>query len=281
LLTTDLQLAGFYGEFEPASSPPPAALPADPCSLASADWDTWLVFHVLGYDDSGFVSANCSLANRKPGTDVLVVRRARTCLAGVGGCEGAVAGQPYIQTSLCMTEVATHKVGLEGTTTFDLKNKDCAATAGKRQYYVRIYFVSSDNGAGTAVPTLSRLDLTGSGWAMTPMVEGIEEFSVEYGLDNDGDGAPDEYAANPSDHPKGACVGACPVDNWMNVVTVRFHVLARNLDASPGYADAKTYELGIDQDGNPITVSPGGPYRRHVFSSLVRIANAAGRRDRP
>ena len=114
-----------------------------------------------------------------------------------------------------------------------------------------------------------------------PLVEGIENFQVEYGLDADGDGAPEVYAANPSDYPKGACAGACPVNNWLNVVTIRFHVLARNVDASPGYADGKVYELGIDDNGAPVMLTPGGPYRRHVFSSLVRIANASGRRDRP
>ena len=78
-----------------------------------------------------------------------------------------------------------------------------------------------------------------------------------------------------------ACAGACPVNNWLNVVTIRFHVLARNVDASSGYADGKVYELGIDDNGAPVMLMPGGPYRRHVFSSLVRIANASGRRDRP
>lgn len=281
LISTDLRLAGFYGEFDAASAPAPAALPADPCSLAEADWNAWLPLHVVGFDGAGFASANCSLANRKPGTDVVMVRRARTCAAGLAGCEPAAAGLPYIQTSLCASENTLHKLGLEGATAFDLKKKDCTTVADKRQYYARIYYLSTDNGAGAAVPTLMRLDLTGAGWSATPLVEGIEEFNVEYGLDSDGDGAPDVYAADPSDYPAGACTGACPVNNWMNVVTVRFHLLARNLEASPGYADTKTYELGRDAGGAAVSVTPGGPYRRHVYSSLVRIANAAGRRDTP
>jgi type IV pilus assembly protein PilW len=281
LISTDLRLAGFFGEFDAAASPVPGALPADSCSLAAADWEAWLPLHVLGYDGAGFVSPNCTLANHKPGTDVVVVRRARTCAAGLAGCEPAVAGQPYIQTSLCASEVTSHKLGVEGGTTFDLKKKDCTTLSEKRQYFARIYYISTDNGASASIPTLMRLELTGAGWAATPLVEGIEEFNAEYGLDSDGDGAPDVYVANPSDYPQGACTGACPVSNWMNVVTARFHLLARNLDASPGYVDAKTYELGKDAIGNAVSVTPGGPYRRHVYSSLVRIANAAGRRDPP
>lgn len=281
LLSTDLRLAGFYGEFDPAALPVPGGLPADPCSLATADWEAWLPLHVYGFDNAGFASVNCAFPNRLAGTDVLIVRRARTCLAGVAGCDPAVAGLPYLQVSLCASEATPYKMGLEGGAIFDLKRKDCVGAAEKRQYYTHIYFINADNGVGDAVPTLMRLELTGAGWSVVPLVEGIEGFQVEYGLDSDADGAPDAYVANPSDYPKGACGGACPVNNWANVVTARFHVLARNLDRSPDYVDVKTYELGADEDGNPMTVTPGGPYRRHVYGSLVRIVNAAGRRDTP
>jgi type IV pilus assembly protein PilW len=281
LISTDLRLAGFFGEFNAGLAPAPPALPADACSLAATDWNTWLPLHVMGYDVAGFTSPNCTLANFKPGSDVLVVRRARTCVAGIGGCQAAVPGMPYIQASLCADEVTSHRLGLEGATTFDLKKKDCTTVAEKRQYLTRIYFVSTDNGDGEALPTLTRLELTGSGWIALPLVEGIEEFNIEYGMDTNGDGAPDAYAANPSDYPKGACAGSCPVTNWMNVVTARFHVLARNLDPSPKYVDGKTYELGRDENGTLVTVTPGGPYRRHVYSALVRIPNAAGRRETP
>jgi len=281
LISTDLRLAGFFGEFNAAQGSAPAALPADACSLAVTDWNAWLPFHLLGYDGAGFTSPNCTIANLKAGADVLVVRRARTCAAGVAGCQAAAPGMPYIQTSSCAGEVASHRLGLEGAATFDLKKKDCTTPAEKRQYLTRIYYLSTDNGDGEAVPTLMRLELTGAGWVAVPLVEGIEQFNIEYGIDTNGDGAPDVYAANPSDYPKGACAGACPVNNWMNVVTARFHVLARNLDPSPGYTDGKTYELGRDENGNTVSVTPGGAYRRHVYSALVRIANAAGRRETP
>ena len=281
VISNDLRLAGFYGEFDITLLAVPSAVPADPCSLTATDWSAWIPFYVQGYDGVGFASGNCALTNLKANTDVLVVRRARTCVAGVAGCDAAVAGQPYVQTSLCANEITPQKLGLEGTAVFDLKKKDCTANADKRQYFTHIYFISTDNGSGVSVPTLKRLELTGTSWTTSPLVEGIEEFNIEYGLDTDGDGAPDAYVANPSDYPKGACAGACPVTNWMNVVTVRSYVLARNLETSPDYSDTKTYGLGKDIDGNQITVTPGGKYRRHIYSSLVRIVNVAGRRDTP
>ena len=96
LLTEDLRLAGFYGEMTAATAAPAPALPADPCSLDAAQWRAWVPMHLQGYDDAGFASANCALTNLKPNTDVLVVRRARSCIAGVGGCDAVVAGKPYV-----------------------------------------------------------------------------------------------------------------------------------------------------------------------------------------
>jgi type IV pilus assembly protein PilW len=284
LLSEDLRLAGYFAELNPASITPPGALPADPCSITPADWRAWVPLHLQGYDDSGFASANCTLTNLKANTDVLVVRRARTCAAGVSGCDAAANGKPYLQVSLCPAQVTpNYKLGLEGTETFDMQKKTCLTTAlaNKREYFVRIYFIATDNGAGQNIPTLKRLELTGTGWSTVPLVEGIEELQLHYGLDTDGDGMPDVYVANPNDHPTGTCAGACPRDNWMNVVTVQFHLLARNLETSPGFTDTKKYVLGKDAAGNDIERTPGGAFRRHVYSGLVRVANAAGRRDTP
>jgi type IV pilus assembly protein PilW len=282
ILTQDLRLAGFYGELDAGSLPAPGALPADPCSLSVANWNAWIPVHLQGYDNgAGFASANCALANLKPNTDVLVVRRARTCFAGVGDCDAVVNGKPYVQVSLCASQVTEHKLGLEGTAgLFDRQKKDCSAAnpAGKREYMVRIYFVATDNGAGQNIPTLMRLELTGAGWTTVPLVEGIEEFQLQYGLDADGDGAPDVYVADPSAYPVAA---PTPVKSWMDVVTVQFHLLARNLEASPNYVDTKTYYLGKDAAGADIQVTPGLAFRRHVYSGLVRVANPAGRRDTP
>jgi type IV pilus assembly protein PilW len=281
LISTDLRLAGFYGELDVASVTAPGAVPANPCSLAAADWNAWIPVHVQGVDNAGFVSANCPFENLKAGTDVLVVRRVRACAAGVAGCDAAINDEAYLQVGLCGTVPTTHRLGVRGVQAFDLDKKDCATDADLRQYLVHVYYISTDNGSGVNVPTLKRFELKEGAFVSRPLVEGIEEFQVEYGLDSDGDGAPDAYAADPGNFPKAGCAGACPLTNWMNVVTARIHLLARNLETSPGFTDAKTYQLGNDIDGNPVEVTPGGAFRRHVFSSLVRVANIAGRRDKP
>ncbi len=298
LLSDDLRLAGFYGELSvdslsaltlPATAVP-AALP-NPCSATAADWNEAIHVHLQGYYLGTGAPITClpSSLNILAGTDILVVRRARTCVAGSTGCGTVTSGTPYVQVSLCSTVATTHDIGLQGTAAFAMKKKDCAAAADKRQYYVNIYYVSTDNGSGVSVPTLKRLTFTpGSAATATspadftvdPLVEGIEQFHVEYGLDNDGsnDGAPDVYVNDPNDYPAGTCLAACQVANWMNVVTAHVYVLSRSLETTPGYSDAKTYKLGA------VTYTPASgvaAYRRHAYSALVRINNPAGRRDKP
>src|SRR5207248_9785265 len=121
-----------------------------------------------------------------------------------------------------------------------LHKRDCATVAPLRKYIVNIYFISTDNGSGVAVPTLKRLEFTGSGWTETPLVEGIEELNIEYGIDNNSDGAPDAYTADPSAYTYTGCATCTAVNNWMNVVTARINLLARNVDTSPNYTDSKT-----------------------------------------
>ena len=293
LLSDDLRVAGFYGEMGIASLPATGAL-ADaehnPCSTTAANWGKAMNFHVLGYDNGTGVPA-CVPASLMAGTDVVVVRRVKTCVAGVDGCEAATSVKPYLQVSLCETELAVkpYVIGLQGTADFtQLHLRDCTTSppgtvAGRRQYLVRIYFISTDNGAGQPIPTLKVMELELKSGAIDmverPLVEGIQNFNVEYGIDTDGDGTVDAYSTAPAAFVCGTCT---PESNWRNVLTAQFYILARNIDTSPGYSDGKTYRLGRDAAGDPITVGPfNDGFRRHIYTGLVRIANAAGRRDTP
>jgi type IV pilus assembly protein PilW len=145
-------------------------------------------------------------------------------------------------------------------------------------YYQRIYYVSTCSGtdcsaAGAdSVPTLKRIDLTPAGPATPkPIVDGIENLQFDYGIDTSGpgDGSPDVYT-NTTAH-----AGLVPssLAEWQNVMAVRIYVLARNLDNTLSFADTKTYVLG------PVSVTPGGSFRRHAYNQLVRVNNPAGRRE--
>jgi type IV pilus assembly protein PilW len=280
LLSDDLRIAGFFGEINVGALAAPAVLP-DPCSTVPAEWAAAMPIHVQGYDNGAGAPA-CVPADIKANTDILVVRRVKTCIAGVAGCEAATPGKPYVQSTLCSNEMPPYVVGTLGATAFTLKRKNCTTAAALREFMVNVYFVSTNNRAGQNIPTLMRLEMTGSTIAQIPMVEGIEEMNVEYGIDNDGDGQPDANTSDPTNYTYAGCTTCTAVNNWSNVVTAQLHVLARSPEPSPGYIDTKSYSLGPDAAGNAIIVGPKKDgYRRHVYSAMVRIVNPAGRRDRP
>jgi type IV pilus assembly protein PilW len=207
------------------------------------------------------------------GTDVLVIRRAQTTTIPAAS---AVSGGYYTQTGFCDSESEPFHLATSG---FTLTQKDCATAAPIRAFHTRIYFISPcSKGTGTggacqtsdpALPTLKRMELGPGGWTLVPLVEGIENLQLEYGLDASApaDGSPDSFTARP------AATGTA----WASVVAVRVHVLARNVTATPGFTDTKTYRLGTNADGSASTVTPGGAFKRHAFTGLVRVVNLSQR----
>lgn len=287
-LSDDLRLAGFYGELAVTTIAAPAALP-DPCSVDPAVWASAIPIALQGYDN-GTAAPGCMPADVQAGSDILVVRRTAACEAGVSGCPAAAGSLPYFQAAKCSVQVAlpttSYRIGQLGTATFDRQIKDCATNANLRQYYVRIYYISTDNGQGSPVPTLKRLELGGDGvngntFTEVPLVEGIEKLNFEYGIDTDGDGQPNAYTADPTNYAPAGCGTCNAVSNWANTVAVRITLLARNIDTTPGFTDSKTYTLGLDAAGSPITYTPNDGYRRHVYNSVVRVVNVAQRKELP
>ena len=279
-ISEDLQLAGFYGELNTAAFPVPTALP-DVCSSDASAWRAAIPVHVQGYDQAIGLPA-CVPGSIVPNTDVLVVRRARTCQASTPGCESVVATEPYLQVALCGSSPSSQRLGIAGDTAFSLTQKDCATPAGLRRYVVHVYFISSNNGLGANTPTLKRLEFNGASFVEVPLADGIEQLQIEYGIDTTGDGSPDQYTADPTHFTFPGCSGCAPATNWANVVTAKVHVLARSGETVPGHVDQKVYELGTAANGTPVRLGPfNDGYSRHVYSTAVRLMNPSGRRDTP
>lgn len=291
LLVTDIQHAGFYGEFYQLASPP-ATLPS-PCETALAELRTALPLPIQGYNGAvtSPIPACVSDANYQSGTDILVIRRAATVAASplppaASTLASLTSGEVYLQTrgDTFVLNVAANPPA--STTSFNLTEKDGTTLADIRKYHVSIYFISPcsipsgsncDGSAdgGNPIPTLKRLDLTTDGTNLvmtrTPLAEGIENLQIEYGIDRDGDGAPNETDVGDND-----AYVQVPADSaaWSNVVSVRLFLLARNIESTPGYTDTKTYNLGLAGSS-----TPGGAYKRHVFSAVVRLINPSSRRE--
>jgi len=201
---------------------------------------------------------------------------------------------------------------------FSLRRRDGVTLADKRRFVSNIYYVRAvesvnERNETVTIPTLVRSSFardpdTGALNHLTPvpLVEGVEAIRIELGVDdvsqttlaltrndylvptawqnattrevatNRGDGIPDGLfelctAASP-------CHDADDAFTLMNVTAVRIHVLARSREETQGYTDTKTYRLGN-------TAPNLGPFndgfKRHVYTTTVRLPNIAGRRLRP
>ena len=290
------------------------------------------------------VPTGCStvVTNKKANTDVLLIRHAATCLPGVGNCEAVKADKLYFQFSQCENEIGAATPLLymlaqapanDDTSNFTLKKRGCTgtppATAGTQAdvrkfvshiYYIRDHAVTDGDG----IPTLMRTefdvnDVSGTPTlkykAVDPLINGIEGFRVELGIDNISDngtniftGTPklytqeiawfdEENLTSPTNRGDGSpdyyklCTTAapCSIDELSNVVAVKIYVLARADTPTAGYEDNKTYQLGSSDTLCSTTSTDAGcvskildpRFKRHVFSTTVRLNNVSSRRETP
>ena len=311
LISQDLRLAGFYGQFynlpplATATIPMPTLLP-NPCATDRTTLFNALPLPVQGYNNPASSPIAClDNANYLPNTDVLVIRRASTATSSL-----AVANEVYMQSNPVSVDIQI------GSLPNSIFNKDGTTPAPIRKYRVHIYFISpcsvptgpatanapatcqaTDDG-GTPIPTLKRLELTaGPTMSLVPLVEGIENLQVDYGVDDTpntpsvtgflGDGAPDCYDTDPGASTNSGispATGGCTAGNpgsitaWSEAVTAKLYVLARNPQTTPGYFDAKTYNLGLDF---PAVGPTNDGYKRHMYEAVVRFSNSSSRREVP
>src|SRR4029077_5746591 len=169
----------------------------------------------------------------------------------------------------CKTELEQHKDFAvdrgSNTGTFALTKKGCATAADIYEFQTRIIYVSNET-----IPTLRLLTISGTTSTNEPLVEGIEDLRFEYGRDNvASDGAADDFRKCLS------TVDPCVAADWANTMALRVKLLARNVNTGVGYTDSKTYDLGAG-----IVVGPfNDHYKRHAYTSVMRLMNPAGRRE--
>jgi type II secretory pathway pseudopilin PulG len=260
-LGRDIEMAGFIAE--PLS---PTALTFD-ANLAVADGcgpvgeDDWLVrltdagtgenTTLTGVDNATGPSARAAYACLEPGeldggSDVIAVKRMAARLVPPGDVQ---PGRVYIQSN-----------GTVGQLYKEPAATPLAGISSIREYRPRIYYIRNYGAVeGDGIPTLCRKAL-GSG-DPSPIetdciAQGIENLQIEYGLDLDGDGAANQYLADPT------------LAEVQNVVSVHITLLARTLTADRRYTDSRTYQVG-----NAPAYSPNDNFHRRIYSVTVTVHN--------
>ncbi|MET0660858.1 MAG: PilW family protein [Steroidobacteraceae bacterium] len=207
-----------------------------------------------------------------------------------------------------------HKRDCVGTGTPATLPLTAGTVADKRRLISNIYYIADyahPDRPGETVPTLvrSQLDVVGGTPVQSEpvrLLDGVEAVRVELGIDNvsktgnavnytqavdwvdaatktqpknRGDGSPDLFKR---------CTTAAPCDaaDLSNVVAVKLYVLARSRETSPGYTDTKQYCLGEPEADGSCSVAntiaaANDHYKRHVFTTSVRLNNISGLRETP
>ncbi|KAA1188335.1 pilus assembly protein PilW [Pseudohalioglobus sediminis] len=316
LLRQDLRHAGYWHTYQPQYDDPgwtqvPGDVPAlvpDPC-LGIENWPedrtSGYIQALLGIAVQSSDAApgeHCqallSAERGEPGTDVLVVRHAATCLVGLGICAPAEAGEVAFQASNCASELAAGARYSLAPGVSPLTERDCITPAFRHQLVQNIYFIRNTE---RGEPALYRSRLGVSAGApgqlrAQEIVPGVERFRVMLGIDsvgasgsvvdygsplvwqdptvqrvpvNRGDGVPDGAFIHCSE------VTPCARSQLVNVTAVRLYLLVRAREESAGYRNDQSYDLG------GLVVGPfDDSYKRDVFTATVLLRNIAVRRER-
>lgn len=199
-------------------------------------------------DDEGFLV----------GSDILVVKRVEATEYASSRTAGTEDGGNIFMrtdgTNAMLFEYQDNLNGLEGATVTDWRYR-------ANIYYIRDYFLNTGDG----IPTLVRKTLTGNVMDTEDggVAQGIEQFHVMFGVDddNDGDTTADYYTAN-------------PIPNELdNLVSARIYVLARSAAQDFNYQNDKTYRLG------DLTRTFNDNFYRRVFTTTVSLRNPRNRRS--
>lgn len=307
LLQDNVWHAGYYGRYVAYSTvdaaaaltalPDPCSTNIDPATASPTPLQSSLPFAIQGYDQPATKPAALTCLDAEnwvPGTDILVVRRADSRTTAIG----SVANDTYYLQSIAETvNLSTLKpispVIAKGSTpaAFNLAGGPANEAGEIRRFHVQIYFISpcsvpatgtkcsaagTDDG-GVSIPTLKRLELATDGtFQIVPLVEGIENMQVDYGIDTvpaglagtqpyAGDGLPDSYKKAPS------------ITEFTQVTAVRIFLLARATEKSADHDDGKTYALGLH--GTYVPSGEAKKYKRHLYSTTIRVQNPAGWRE--
>ena len=236
LLKREIKHAGFYGRI---TSDNVVIAPDSP----QTDWCTTtptkrhLTTPVFGLNNETSLCGNSDLL---ADSDILMIRRASTTVAS-----SLVAAQHYIQSNFDDVILETGAAA-----NFTLTEMDGITSAPIHEFYQDVYYVDSDN-------NFKRRRLVNGAIVDEPLIEGVDDFQLEYGIDTDADNIADTFTTTPAN---------TNYSDWQNVKTVTVSLLISGETVSQ--TDAKRYNYA-DQTNRAFNDSK----KRRLFSFVVAVGN--------
>ena len=236
LLKREIKHAGFFGRIVSANV---ESISPQTNWCTNAPAVKQLTTPVFGLDNQ---SNLCSSINLLAGSDVLMIRRASTLTTAPGSL---VASKDYIQSNF--EDIILAK-GVAAN--FTLKEIDGVTLAPIREYYQDLYYVDINN-------NFKRRRLINGSNTIEPLIEGVDDFQLQYGIDTNDDNIPDTFNTTPISN---------DYSSWQNVKTVTVFLLISSEYSS--LPDDKTYNYAGQTKG-PLNDSK----KRRLFSFSVSVGN--------
>ena len=257
-MSRELRLAGFIGRL--SDYPAGTGIP-NPCSLTASTLESGLSYPVVLDDGGAGNYTACGIGTLLAGADVLIIRRAGSnAFTSTASLED---DEFYLQTTA--EDYVFDKGSNESN--FNLTEKDGVTLAGIRPYYQTIYFVGSDN-------VFRQARLVKGNYNVVPLIEGVDDFQVEAGIDRSAvpNGAPN--AAGALD----AYVSAPSAGDMLNIVGLKTYFLIRSTDPVAGTSSDRSFSYaGVNKV--PADFSATKNYPRKLFSQSIRIENVSIKRS--
>lgn len=270
ILRRDVAHSGFWGEYQSQLNDGLLAIPANPAGDCNnggnnpnngsfpieSDWAFWSLWGAVATSSS---VATC-IDDANTNSDVLQIKRA---ISFPTDFDDFRSNRFYIIASSSAAAIVS---GAENSDTYPLIDN-----SQNWMYQHLVYYIANKDFYGSTVPTLMRrrLVVNSSGaasMASEPVIDGIENIRIMYGVDVDLNGVVDSY------------VGAEDMlrDYWSQgsfdtsyILSARIFVLARALEEDKKYTNNNSYQLG-DR-----TITGGGDhYRRMLFTTTASIINS-------
>jgi type IV pilus assembly protein PilW len=239
-----------------------AAATIDACGKNWAiDLDQYLqAWNGNAMDEDEFPLECAPFANRRAGTDVLVIRRGNEVAPAT-----LVEGLLYLQTSRLQGTIFRYDGGC---TSDDPRDPLCIPpeysppASETRSLISTAYYISTESTARGDVPSLRRKRLIANSVLDEEVIPGVEDLQVRLGIDTNGDTSADQYVD--------------PEDDWTvttsnyggTIVSATIWLRIRAEDREVGFVDDATYEYAdVDESGDP------SDFRRFVISKTFQLRN--------
>ena len=251
VIRPDARMAGYWGfirDINAVQGGKGSAIELDTISGdCAARWYIDVANAVDATNGTNPFSATCLPASEYlAGTDILVIRH-----TAVTPTTTLADNTVYVRADRFRAEVFLGSLGVSGEFAPDFGDHRLLTHA----YYVRPYTFA----VGDGLPSLRRIALAdGPALVHEEIISGIEDLQVQFGVDDNGDGAVNRYV-----DPDTAIAASA------RIRALRVWIMARSAQAETGFTDTNTYDYAN------VSVTPNNGFRRMLLSGTIQLRNLA------